>query len=831
MNEGHGADAPRPCLDTPTRALTMATASKERRHGGLTMSSTFTPLLQRGLVLLLAMGMALPFHPSVLAQPALSSTFTQAIDRQKEVIESLSRGLDPAGFDPEALGLELAFDDAESIAAYLADRLRYEAYVGLLRGAQGTMVSGSGNAMDLSFLLAVLLTDAGYDVRLAQGRLPEAEARRLLQRMFQQSNAALDTTDATALARLAEATGQDEADLRSGVVDMHRVEITDTSSFQEASSARHRILSALAEADVDLGGSVEAELVEEASTYVWVEFRQGGSQSWAELHPAFGHEPPPVVQAVDYLEDDIPSSLQHRLRIEVMVERKQGDAFDTVALMTPWERPVANLIGQTLSVGNQPLGEAGSMSLQELAASAADAAFYVPMLNGSLAPGGLAFDTMGSVLDVESASSAMAGVFQTGARRVNDAIGALGGLGSDEPVEEAFALVAQWVDFVFIAPGGSEVRHRRYVFDRLSPEDRAAGGGRLLGQEVLLEGILNHQSFQVVAGAVSDDYLASELSRQALSGLEALERIVQIVMEDGGELDIASLAPLINAVESKDHLSIISAFDAVGASEGGVAYRAEPSLVLLRSALTPGEAPVAAMGVDILAHARRFLRLADGAIVADAQQAVLAGTWETEVERAYLARLANDVQGSYAAFAASASEVVVRPGDVAALAGLDLPTEALPALHRDLEAGYALVLPQGTLPEGTGFAWWRVDPVTGQTLGVAADGRGAAATEYSVPLWVSATFAGLLAVPGALACAAGAGGTAMALCFCDLLVTTGAALALGALAASLFSSAWAALFIIGDVGIGTVLAIPGLFTGPCSFVAGSRGLEPLCLVV
>lgn len=71
----------------------------------------------------------------------------------------------------------------------------------------------------------------------------------------------------------------------------------------------------------------------------------------------------------------------------------------------------------------------------------------------------------------------------------------------------------------------------------------------------------------------------------------------------------------------------------------------------------------------------------------------------------------------------------------------------------------------------------------------------------------------------------------MALCFCDLLVTTGAALALGALAASLFSSAWAALFIIGDVGIGTVLAIPGLFTGPCSFVAGSRGLEPLCLVV
>ncbi len=764
----------------------------------------------------LALGLAFPWAPAA----AQSSTASTQIQQQRDILLGLSRELDRAAFEVNALAFELAFEDAETITEHVRSTVRTEVYAGILRGAQGTLVSGAGNALDKSILLAGLLLDAGYEVRIATGALQEAAAMTLVLDMFEERTAAgTQTASAADLERVSQVTGASIAELEATTAAWNSLSPTETEHHRDAESAQGTILAALAAAGLELGADLTAELLAEASDYAWVEYRLGASDEWAAAHPAWppGSEPP-TVTAEHHFDGEMPAELTHQLRIENVVERKRGDEFTTDALMTPWQRPVANMFGITLTVGNTVLGEGADASLTELGTSLADVAFFAPLVNGALAPGAQAFDTMGNLVPPDVAASAMAGVFQTNAENLNQAIGVLGALGSDEPGDaEPFALTAQWIDFVLIAPGGEETRHRRMVFDRRTPEARVQGSTELLDQSVLLEGILTSQSVTVVGGALSDAYLASRFAEQSLDQLDALERAMQ--------LDLATATPddmvaAYEGVSGGDHLALLSAFDLVGATTGAVAYRAEPTIVSLHSSLTPGPEPRFDTGVDVIHNARRFLALDGGRVRSDAERAVLAGAWETAVERAYMQRFSPNVQGAYAAFAGSGGAVVVSPDLLNELPSA-VPPAAAPAMQRDLEAGYAVVLPAGDLAPGVGPGWWRVDLATGETLGMGASGRGTAVVEYKIGLEISAIFAGALAVPGAAMCLATTSNEALALCLCDLIVTTGVAFGLGALIGLAAASGGAAVaaFLVMDVGVGTVTAIPGLLPGPCSTIA------------
>lgn len=792
--------------------------------------------LRRLVVLALSTALSLPLLPVAVAQSG-SAAAADPVARQMEVLRDVLTELDPTTFDVDALALEMAFEAPEDIAAFVAEEVAFEAYGGLLRGPQGTLVAGAGNALDQSVLLARLLTDAGYEARVALGALDEDDARRLVLRMFEAAGSADsergaaagatdDAEDARVLARI---TGADVGRVEASLGALATLHPDDVPDYRAAGEARTLVVSALQGAGIGLGSDAMAALLDETRPYAWVEYRLFEDEPWSEAHPAFGGSDAPTLVAERHIDGVVPDELLHKVRIEVTLERKRGEEFSTVALMEPWERPAANLLGVPIEVGNVPVGEGADVSLVELGTSLAEVAFFVPTLNGSVAPGAQAFDTMGNVVPPDAAASAMAGVFQTAAEKTNAATSALGALGGGPADDEPFALTAQWVDYVLVAPGGAETRYRRFVFDRRTPEARAAGGPELLGQETLLEGILSQQTMMVVTGALDAGYVAQELGQQALGSLEILEALRDAPVDDTASVLVERLAD----VQVKDALGLIASFDLVGASDGGVAYRAAPSVVVLRQAVTPGETPSGAFGVDIVANARRILRLEDSVVRHDAERAILAGAWETRVEGSYVERFGNPSQGTYAAFAgAGPGAAVVAPYDVEGLEGLTGREEvaaAMPALRRDVERGYAVVLPSARATGVSDLAWWRVDPATGETLGVGADGRGTAATEYSIPFWVSATLAGVLAVPGAMACATGPGGTAMALCFCDLAVVTGVALAIGAALAAKFAGAGLALFLYGDIGVGTALAIPGLFTGPCTWAASEGEDRWVCV--
>jgi len=80
---------------------------------------------------------------------------------------------------------KLLGDDIDKNFAFVRDNFAFDPYVGCLRGAQGTLMTGAGNDVDRSLLLAALLKNSGHDVRLARGTLSDTDAARLLARAQQ----------------------------------------------------------------------------------------------------------------------------------------------------------------------------------------------------------------------------------------------------------------------------------------------------------------------------------------------------------------------------------------------------------------------------------------------------------------------------------------------------------------------------------------------------------------------------------------------------------------------------------------------------------------------
>ena len=78
---------------------------------------------------------------------------------------------------------------------------------------------------------------------------------------------------------------------------------------------------------------------------------------------------------------------------------------------------------------------------------------------------------------------------------------------------------------------------------------------------------------------------------------------------------------------------------------------------------------------------------------------------------------------------------LIEAGNTAALEALDLDADSEALVAEDLGRGYAVVVPQ-QIASLDDAVWWRIDPATGETLGMNALG-GAEMTEYTINLMIS----------------------------------------------------------------------------------------------
>ncbi len=638
--------------------------------------------------------------------------------------------IDRTAFDLDAV-LDAADYEVEALVEFVRDDVLFEPYQGLLRGPEGTLMSRAGNAVDQAVLLAKLLRDAGFDARIARATLSSRQAQALLNQNIRPRPARDTSKVASVIVGLLKHNGVYD---RLEPAAQQALNANQQEGYNPADYGDYNEILQLAEqlgATLELSSGTEIPaladiVVEEARDYFWVQAREFAGEDWRDIHPVLQEGNTVDVEATAYFSEQVPDELLHRFRFQVFIEKLQDGVLSSTPVLAPWERPTANLNFVPLVYANAP----DNMLSQPTSAFTSsgfldNSRWFVPLFNDTVPQGASYFDTRGSLIDPMAASSASAGIVAT----VGDLFGsALGELDENNlPV-----LTAQWLELTLIAPDGSENTYRRTTIDRVGPAARRSG--KVDRQDLSLSSddlapLVQRHSFMLANGSIPYEKVLDLALQQLLDSRPLVDALIE--QSESNAADPEQFKKLLSKIPSAwaGHLSMFLQLDhAEALNRKHLLYRPAPTLVVQREGLASGGGVISA--VDIVQNPRRSIAPEDnGKVVFDRADVLRAGVWDTFVEGDLLgpsARRFNTMLAMESATAAGAKTRIVRSEEELDSLLLDADTRA--SMRNDLERGTVLVVADSSQPGPAG--WWRVDPVTGDTVGQIGDGRGSESVKY-----------------------------------------------------------------------------------------------------
>lgn len=599
----------------------------------------------------------------------------------------------PNGPTVEQLAADLEYD-VERIFRFVSDEIRYDPYVGVLRGATGTLWSRAGNSADQAVLLAGMLNAALVETRFVTGALDDAGAARL--------TAAATIDEVTLREQLApvfavsrEATAEE----------LDAVSSADIAALPERSAAlRAAARAQLADGVSTIGSSLAAAGIElpaaefhlpdrELAEHVWVQYASGAR--WIDLDPSVpGGEPGAVLTDAASTLPTLPDELRHAVTVALTAEVIAGGAPAHQQLIS-YHAFTEQLVGLPISIGH-----AKPEALAAIGASITDALSgtvqYIPII--------FLGDT------AEGADSRV--TFVTGE-------GALDVFGDTSTEGDT---LAEWLELTLTSPDAAPRTVVREIFDRVGYAARQGGDIDLESVEPIelvdLDADTPREflplravwSLAVTGAGVPFDYFDQDPEIDDLFADLGLLSEGYSLIREGLNLDVGAA----------------SGYRYVTGAPNVTAFVAGPR------AVTPS-GPEIETRLDLFAHSAVAVPLA-GAEPAEAHPGVVAGVLAHVAER--VTRGGGESVSVGRVFeAAAGAGIAIRTfgpddGDLPALA---VSAEARLRIAAAVESGLIVVVPERAVALGDRevVGWWLVDPVTGATADEFEDGRGTSFTEYA----------------------------------------------------------------------------------------------------
>jgi hypothetical protein len=285
------------------------------------------------------------------------------------------------------------------------------------------------------------------------------------------------------------------------------------------------------------------------------------------------------------------------------------------------------------------------------------------------------------------------------------------------------ALHSMWLEFTFTTPSGKKRTDRRYL---VAPRTDYSESN-----EELLYALITDHTYIVSTGGEPLDYLADRYLELTIEGTEWLKALLHKTFfpNEGTPLpdELPADFPVLTQYWLMDRQPTTA--------DDLVSYRSEPGLMGFRRGHRDANTAFAA--VDVVWNAMEHVRVTGNGLEHDARAAASRGIWDTALEAvpALALRLEPETTASTAQSFRLAREQnvpfdVVPAGSKPAADAYGLVGSARAFLQQDLDRGYAAVIPS-RVPDGSALpAWWRVNPDTGETLGMTGDGYGQEMQEY-----------------------------------------------------------------------------------------------------
>jgi transglutaminase-like putative cysteine protease len=614
-------------------------------------------------------------------------------------------------------GMEAAF-------GFVRDHVRYEAYRGVLRGAEVAYTARAGNAFDRSVLLAELLRAKGISTRFALGALARPEAERLFARIFEPS--------------------RPEPDAQTPGL-ANRVEGQALLARLRARAARDlaAIQTALGPTRPSNASPPLDAVLKEIEEHAWVQALVG--DQWVDLDSAFPDAlPGRAYTRPDSTVDVLPDAVFQRVTVRVVTEWVTSGSLseETVLEVTsPAERLLDREIYLLHGPGNTDIS--GAITKGILAAQGGEP--WVPMLwlDGETHVGTpFAFlDQEQSVPRGSPPSGGLRGVFGPG-----------GALGSDRQ------FVAERLEVEIVYPGGQREVTRRVLVDRAAAAWRGSTtreGGGLRSLERDEKGLIAPRVVHNLWFSAGRHNLAAyvqavnELFQAVRFGVPPPPSSDLTIGEQLWPVAVQNFAFLVLS----DHLVVPSLND-------GTDYRFyadSPRLLIVSIGPDLRSGP---NGLTITYDLRRdHLRgIAQSAAAAQAvtERRIWFGLLQGALEHDMAEQLVAGERSSTFEVTSTSSLLtgdgmtVLRPGAAPASGALPPDQEAAARVLEALSVGRTVLIPRGVLRGGS-WGWWELTPdgelravleggLMGSRFGGSGSGYGSGkGTHYVDPKTYSAT--------------------------------------------------------------------------------------------
>jgi hypothetical protein len=689
----------------------------------------------------------------------------EAMDRLLRMVEAADRDGPRETFDVQAV-VRGAGQDPVKVFEWVRDRTWWVPYRGALRGPTGVLMDRVGGSLDRALLLAEMLRTAHRQVRLVHATLSPEQAKALVAKVRPVADdwAAVrqpesDEAVEARLVKYAAQFGVDEQRLRASTrrVSLRGSRLAEDLAARVAEQAPS-LMKAIEGVAETAGAPApdERQAIEAAQDHWWVSYEQDGA--WVDADPMLPdarvgtRAVEPAGEAREYV-GVLPNEpgLCHEVQIEVKVGRWTPRGLEEATALKHTLRP-ADVLGTRVALTHLPLSWPTDVNLlkeKDPAAKLRELAIaqheWAPVLQvGANTVIQSSFDDAGKV----NTNPALVPMKKTGAAAGGAAKSAFDVLNDAPPTQAPKPdgqLVAEWIDYEIRSPGRPAVRVRRQLFDLL------AGGPPAGGTAAFPLNIPEDQQVERALSPLGDTEIflqpcavsAAFVDHLAMQGALANRRTLQaVISREELDADFAN-EQIGGAVTPAGEVYSLALARGLHSPVGARVYLDSPNVVSRHQSLRLGRAVgglslLVCEGFDIVANPVAVRRGAPGDATAPAERMIRLqqGVADTVAE-ALLSGDCGKLENASELYAASAGKgeqwVTLRKGAGPSPASLALPPEARARIERDLEAGHVVVAPaKAGSAEGAGVAWWRVDPRTGQTLGITRQGWGGAVTAEDV---------------------------------------------------------------------------------------------------
>ena len=689
-------------------------------------------LTLRTLVARTAIALAVAAVPMLASSARAAQTIepaaVSALDHSFARAEAAAKAAPRQTFDPQAV-LEVAGRDPAALTDWVRKNTVYVPYRGALRGPAGVLMDGSGNALDRAWLLAELVQSSGFTVRLAHASIEDAAAQAIIITAKPPAPSVIKKIDDAAIADLAKANQLDPAALKAQLEKGRATYDAAAQQIKQRTESQAASVLAAASKFRQSGDDEAAIALAAAKDHWWVQVQDG--DKWNDFDPTrpAGAAALSAANTVELPQSGDPKFAdgdQHTVRIRLLAEKDDAGKRTEQAVLDQTFKP-SELAGGGLTIIQTPIKGPGDVDLdkEKDPAGAMAKAFraqsqWLPVIiNGANQTAGQAFDDGGNI--VVNPKLDKTGGLGGGAAA---SFGGFGGLGGGDDAKPG-VLSAETIEYTVHTPGSSDVVIRRPLFDVIGPAARAAGSKEALklnDDQRLNRALIVDARIDILplGGNLRPEFVSSVLNDDA----QAIRK------------------PLLESADKGDFRPALSQLSAPT-----VLY----STQLLRQAMAPRPTRTFIAQTNILASYRALTIKPDGKVgvrqmidlssnpigvrAGEGEDAftvrVYQGVADTAAERAALGGSDDAIENTAELFARGGDLEIVATGNGLNQTEKLLPPDVQARIQKDLGAGNVVVAPTRPVKGSAGerFGWYRVDPKTGQTVGVNDNGLNGATIE------------------------------------------------------------------------------------------------------